>query len=194
MKKGNKSYSIGLSKPIIAKYVYDETTQLISYTDAFRCGEAVQAQITPAYVSAQLYGDNKIVDEVNEFKNAAITMGSTTMPWQAPKILFGHDVDNTTGVESAGANDVANYVGQAFVVKNSNGKYDALILPKVRYTEGAENFQTKGDSVSYVTPQLAGTAFPRDTDDVWRVKNFGFDSEDAAIEWIETTMGISLNP
>lgn len=188
--KGAKSYNIGLSMPIIAKYNYNAETGVITYSDAFRCGEAMNTTVTPNYVNAALYGDNKKVDEVNEFVDATLAIGSTTMPSNAPKILFGHDVNSTTGVETSGANDVSNYVGYGAAVKNSDGTYDAIVLLKARFTEGAENFQTKGSSISYVTPALSGSAVTRDTDDKWRIKNFGFATESDAVDWICTVMGI----
>lgn len=189
-KKGAKSYNIGLSMPIIAKYNYNAETGVITYSDAFRCGEAMNTTVTPNYVNAALYGDNKKVDEVNEFVDATLAIGSTTMPSNAPKILFGHDVNNTTGVETSGANDVSNYVGYGAAVKNSDGTYDAIVLLKARFTEGAENFQTKGSSISYVTPALSGSAVTRDTDDKWRIKNFAFATESDAVDWICSVMGI----
>ena len=189
-KKRAKSYNIGLSMPIIAKYNFNAETRVITYSDAFRCGEAMTTTITPNYVTGALYGDNKKVDEASEFVDATLAIGSTIMPSSAPSILFGHDVNGTTGVETSGANDVSNYVGYGVTVKNSDGSYDALVLYKAKFTEGAENFQTKGSSMNYVTPQLSGSAVTRDTDDKWRVKNFGFASESDAVDWICSVLGI----
>lgn len=189
-KKRSKSYNIGLSMPIIARYNYNAETGVISYSDAFRCGEAMNTTITPNYVTGALYGDNKKVDEATEFVDATLAIGSTIMPPAAPGILFGHDVNSTTGVETSGANDVSNYVGYGVTVKNSDGTYDAVVLVKAKFTEGAENFQTKGSSLNYVTPALSGSAVTRDTDDVWRIKNFGFASESDAVDWICSVLGI----
>ena len=189
-KKGN-GYKFGLSKLIIAKRTVDAGTGTVSYSDAFQCGEAMKATITPNYVTGELYGDNRKVADISEFVDASVVLGSTTMPYQATQILFGHDVNSTTGVERSAAGDVANEVGLGFTSKNHDGTYDACVIYRSRFTEGAEDFNTKGSSISFVTPELSGKALGREEDGEWRVKNYAFASESLAVDWICSVLDIT---
>lgn len=194
--KGAKAYNFGLSRPIIAQYTYTpaagQTPASVSYSDAFQCGEAMNTTVTPNYATGELYGDNKKVDEISEFKDATVSCGSTIMPLSAYSTLYGHTISTSGDASQTDqTSDTPNYVGYGFAIKNSDGSYDACVLVKVRFTEGAENFQTKGDGINYVTPSMEGTAMARDTDDVWRLKSYGFESEADAVDWICTTMGIT---
>jgi phi13 family phage major tail protein len=181
-------YKFGLSKLIIAKRTVSGGTG--SYSDAFQCGEAQTATVTPNFVSGSVYGDDKKVAEVSEFKDAAIQLGSTTMPASATGILFGHQI-GVDGVETSKASDVANDVGLGFTSKNHDGSYDACVIFRARFSEGAENYQTKGDGINFVFPSLSGSIMAREEDDKWRVKNFDFASESAAVDWICTILGIT---
>ena len=189
MLKGKK-YRFGLSKLIMAKRTYVEGTGA-SYSDAFQCGEAQTANITPNYATGSLFGDDKKVADVSEFTDAAITLGATTLPYQAAQILFGHSVNLSTGVEVSSAADSAGEVGLGFTSKNHDGTYDAVVFWRAKFTEGAEDFQTKGDGINFVTPSLNGTILPieDDTSD-WRVKNYNFSNESEAVDWICSTLGI----
>jgi phi13 family phage major tail protein len=187
MAQKKKVYKFGLSKLIIAKRTVSGGTG--SYSDAFQCGEAQTATVTPNFVSGSVYGDDKKVAEVSEFKDAAIQLGSTTMPASATGILFGHQI-GVDGVETSKASDVANDVGLGFTSKNHDGSYDACVIFRARFSEGAENYQTKGDGINFVFPSLSGSVMAREEDDEWRVKNFDFSSESAAVDWICSVLGI----
>ena len=185
------SYNFGLSKPIVAKYNYNPSTGVVSYSDRLVVGEGVNTSITPSYANAKLYGDNKAVEEVNEFKNAAVTLGVTTMPAEAGPPLFGHTLDADKKTEHSKAGDVSNFVGYGFTAKNSDGTYDACVLRKVKFVEGEDAYSTKGESITFKTPTLNGSALTPDDDGDWRTKQFGFASEALAVAWIDTTLGLT---
>lgn len=186
-------YNFGFSKPFIAKYSYDASTQQKSYSDGFLCGEGVSTTVTPAYANAKQYGDNRVCEEVNEFTSAAVELTVTKMPLKASEVLFGHTVDDTSEyTEVSKGGDTANYVGYGFTTKNSDGTYDACVLTKVKFTEGADGFTTKGDSITFKNPVLSGSAVEDETG-TWREKKFGFASEADALEWVQTKLGPSAS-
>lgn len=185
----NGAYNFGLSKPIIAKYNYDESDGTVSYSDLFQCGEAVNTTVTPNYANAKLYGDNKVVEEVNEFTNATLSLGVTKMPLKAANILFGHTIeDDTELTETSNVNDTANFVGYGFVTKNSDGTYDACVLLKCKFAEGEDSYSTKGESITFKQPTLSGSALASDADNNWRKKKFGFTTEALAETWIKSIL------
>lgn len=185
--------NFGLSRPWIASY--DEETD--TYSNAFRCGRLVNTSVTPNYVSAGFYADNNQVEDVQEFQNAAISLGIDTVPVQGVKVLFGHEVGED-GVETDNTADAGVFVGYGFVTaqtENGKKKYRACLLRKAKFTEGEESYQTKGDSVQFTNPTLSGTAYgvsnTKETNGEWRIKSPLFDTETEADEWIQNKLGVT---
>ena len=59
----NGAYNFGFSRPLVAKYSYNEGTGVVSYSDILQIGEGANTSINPSYSNAKLPGDNKIVEE-----------------------------------------------------------------------------------------------------------------------------------
>ena len=172
----------GLSNPIIAKL----DTSVGTYSEGFQCGKAVGSEITPNYNEGSLYGDNELAEYVKEFKDADVTLTVTELPLSAGKVMFGHTVSEEDKSITYATGDNANYVGYGFCVqeiKDGVVSYPAVWLPKVKFGDPAESFTTKGDSITFGTPQVSGKAAPDSTGN-WRYKQT-FDSEDKAITWLK---------
>ena len=178
----------GLSNPWIAKYT--EETGL--YSDGFKCGSAVGTDINPQYNEAKLYGDNMLKESAKEFKYADVTATVTELPIEAAEVMFGHKVDKDTSTIEYNTSDVSNYVGYGFYVSelvNGVNKYNACILPKVKFAESSDSYTTKGDSIEFKTPSISGTGMAV-SDGTWKkVKTFATESE--AISFIKTELGIT---
>ena len=175
--------SIGLRKPYIATLNSNGT-----YTGTATLGKAVSTNITPNYAEGSLYGDDIKCEEDREFTDASIEMGVTTVPTAFNNVMFGHTVSD--GLTTYNANDESNYVGYGTIgVEKVDGvkKYVAMFLPKCKFYDPGESLSTKGDSITYNTPTISGTAFALDSG-VWKYTK-ACDTESAAISWIETKFG-----
>lgn len=184
----------GLSNPWFAEL--DTTTG--SYSNAFQVGEAITTSITPEYNEASLYANNREVENVKEFKRATVTAGTSRLPIAARTVVFGHRVNNA-GEEVSGTDDSGKYVGYGFISKEmTNGvtQYMACIVLKVKFNEGEESFETKGESLAFKNPSISGTASAigvayndvKKTD--WRIKSPLFDTEEEADQWIQTKFNV----
>lgn len=179
--------NFGLSKPWIASLNPETNT----YTGAFKCGKAVNTTVTPNYNEGQLFADNQQTENAKEFKNAAVAMGVDSLPAKATEVMFGHKVEED-GTEVSNAEDEAAYVGYGFItteMQNGVKKYRACLLHKVKFTEGEESYTTKGDTITFSTPNLTGIAFANNTGD-WRTKSPYLDTEAAADAWIQEKLGV----
>lgn len=177
--------NFGLSKPWIAKY------SASGYTGAFQCGKAISTAVTPNTVTASLYADNQQVEDVTEFSNATVTLGVNTLPATAAPILFGHTKNGDEEVSNTG--DSASYVGYGFVVAAMDEgvkKYQGCVLHKVKFAEGEESYSTKGDQITFATPNLNGTAYGDERGD-WRTKSELFATEAEADKWVQTKLGVT---
>lgn len=182
--------NFGLSKPWIASLNAENDT----YTGAFKCGKAVNTTVTPNFNEGQLFADNQQTENVTEFKNATVVLGVDSLPANAPKIMFGHDVAED-GTETSNSDDAASYVGYGFItteIKNGVKTYRACLLHKVKFTEGEESYTTKGDSITFSTPNLSGVALANNSGD-WRTKSPSFTTEAEADAWIQEKLGITAS-
>lgn len=180
--------NFGLSKPWIASLNVESDT----YSGAFKCGKAINTSVTPNFNEGPLFADNQQTENITEFKNAAVVLGVDSLPATAPKVMFGHDVAED-GTETSNSEDAAAYVGYGFItteVKSGVKKYRACLLHKVKFTEGEESYTTKGDSITFSTPNLSGVALANNKGD-WRTKSPFFDSEAEADAWIQEKLGVT---
>lgn len=179
---------VGLSRPYIAQ-LDNETTK--HYTNCFKCGKAISLSVTPNYNEVKLYADNVLDEYVKEFKDGTISLGTDRLPAQAQTVMFGHTV-NTVGGQTITykSNDNANYVGIGFVIDevlDGAKSYTATIIYKCKFTEAADSYTTKGDSIEFKTPTVEG-AVAALSDYTWKtVKTFT--SAEGAEAFIQTTLG-----
>lgn len=177
---------IGLAKPYIAKLENEETK---TYSGGFKCGKAMAVNITPNYNEGKLFADNQLAENVKEFKDGTITLGTDRLPREAEKTCFGHE--NTEKGVTYKTGDSANYVGVGFFVNeilDGVKKAVAIIVYKVMFGEGAEEYSTKGENIEFKTPTLTGTISGLSTTE-WKDKK-NFDTEEEAEEWIKGVFGI----
>ncbi len=184
--------NFGLSLPIIAKLNPDTG----KYSDMFKCGTAVNTSVVPNYATGTLWGDNRKVEDVREFKDATVNIEVTSMPVKAAEVLFGHKVAED-GTVTEKASDEGNYVGYGFVAREMDGgrkKYRGCILLKVKFQEGEESYTTKGDNITFGTPKLSGAAEQigvGDEPEEWRRKSPAFRKEKEAEDWIEKEFNVT---
>lgn len=179
----------GLSNPYMAQL--DATAE--TYSNGFRCGKAISTSVTPNMSTASLYADNSEAERVDEFVNAAVGVGTDRLPAIAAHALFGHTVAD--GEETDKDGDANAYVGYGFYVsKMEDGKktYNAVVLTKVKFTEGEESYQTKGDQITFQTPTLSGSATAL-SNGVWRYKSPDFVQEINADVWIRNKLNIAVS-
>lgn len=182
---------IGLARPTVAELIEPAGT----YSNAFRCGKAIQIDIEPQYAEGSLYGDNSKAEYDKEFKYADVTLNTSTLPIEAHKVMFGHTTSTEKSAITYAASDESKYTGFGFYVTekvDGQRKYVASWLAKVKFSEGAESYKTKGDAIEYQTPSITGQALAK-ADGVWKEVEI-FDTEEKAQEWLDQKSGKTVQP
>ncbi len=135
-------------------------------------GKLITIGVTPTIAKAELYGDDETAERVSETANAAVSVGVTALPWDIGAKMFGYEV---TGED--GAKEIVNRIDD----KSAEGRfcycYGEVIdgkkhfyvveLPKTTFDLPADSVTTRGTSITFSTPTLAGVAVP-DPTGTWR--------------------------
>ena len=154
---------IGLRKPIIGKL----DTETGKYSAPFAFGKAIGLQVTPSYAEGALNADDVQAEYDKVFNYADVTLNTSTIPIQAHHDMFGHTVETETGKSiEFNANDENNYVGMGWIT--------------VEKVDGVR---------SYKTPSITGRALAME-DGKWKSVGI-FDTEAAALEWINGQFGVT---
>lgn len=180
---------IGFRHPWVAKYNRSTGT----YTDGFKCGHGVSLNIAPNYAEGSLFGDDVQVEYEKTFKDAAVSLGVTTLPQVAESTMFGHTVSEE-GEVTYKTTDEGNYVGTGWIsVEKIDGvtKYTGNILTCVKFSAGAEDYTTKGENIEFKTPVLEGKAIA-DANEAWK-KYEQFDTAEAAATYVKNFLNITEN-
>ncbi len=179
---------IGLRKPIIGKRNEDGT-----YEAPFRMARAVSLNITPNYAEGSLYADDELSEYEKAFADADVTLGTDTLPIKAATSMFGHALRGEEPNQEVAYNkdDENNYVGLAFVgVEKVRGKksFVAAFLPKVKFSEPASEYETRGSAINFKTPSISGKASVDDSGE-WKTTAV-CETEAEALAWINKKFGV----
>lgn len=152
----------GACKPFIAKRTAKGT-----YTDGFQCGKLMETVVNPQYAEASLYADNQLAEYRKKFKYADVTMNTNTLPKEADSVMFGRTVRETGG-STYNTNDEDNYVGYGFISEekiDGETKHVAVVLFKVKFSDGNNSYKTEGENIEFNTPSISGKAEAEDNGD-----------------------------
>ena len=161
---------IGFRYPIIAK------KGASGYTDAFICGKAVQGSATPTTYNVKFYADDALAENAAGVSDWAISLDVSDLPITALTVLYGHQVSDGKVIYSV--DDDPNDVGVGFyVVKQQNGvkSYVAEWFFKVKFTEPTESYTTQGETVTFNSDSINGTASVNEDRQFKIQKSFDFD-------------------
>ena len=142
------------------------------------------------YETYARYADDRQAEYVKEFIDADITLGISTIPVAMYETLFGHTV--STNAITFKSDDSSPYVGVGIIAPkmvNNEKTYEAMFIPKVKFADPSESFETKGNNITFKTPSISGKASALESG-VWKYVE-AFESESAAASWINSKFGVS---
>ncbi len=189
--------TIGLQYLICAPI--EETDSSVTYTGGIVMSYAIKADISIEINEGNLYADNRIVENLKEFKSGKLSLNGDHLSYEVQSMILGHKLsDITTGNGkklTARGDDSGKYVGVGFystTIKNNARNYRAIWLHKVKFGVPNESLETKGDSITFQTPTIEGTVLT-DIQGVWKDEAI-FPTEQAARSWLNEQAGIEEEP
>lgn len=152
-----------------------------TYGTPIRMAKAISAELSVEVAEAILYADDGADEVVKEFVSGELTLNVNDLLPADSAALLGQTQDDDN-VVYAGENDDPPYFAIGFRAKKANGQYKYLWLYKVKFAIPSENYQTKGDSIEFTTPEIVGQFIKR-PDGLWKAEHVAIPTEAAAAAW-----------
>lgn len=183
---------IGLLKPKYAKITITDTdgTEKETYGDVKVFAKAVTATSSINTSNAKLYADDGVAEMVNEFSSGQLTFAADDIEDDVEADISGATVD-TSGKKIVNKDtDAPQYVRFGFIVrrqKSGKVQYRAVVFPKVMFSVPADDYETKGESVSLKT-QTVTAEIMRNVNHEWRIKSTWLETETLAETFLKENL------
>lgn len=176
--------TVGLRDLFYAKITETETDGKTKSTYAApkRMAKAISASIAVTVAEGKLYADDAADEVEREFVGGTLTLGTNDLTDEVMADLLGHTLTED-GVLYANADDVAPYVAVGFRAKKPGGKFKYMWLYKVKFGVPNEDYNTKGEIITFNTPTITGDIMRRPDDGNWKTQHTGMPSEAVAEAW-----------
>ena len=194
---------IGLSKPYCAKY--SNAGETVNYSNGALMGGAVELSIElEGAEDNTLYVDNGPAESANTFVGGSVSLTTDDLLPEIMTQVLGivEQAMTESGVNTKDAkwyiwNDEQEtpYIGFGAIVKiqkNNVPKWQAVVLPKIQFTNPNDTFKTQGEKVEWGTPEISGNILRSDAaGHPWKMISSPMDSEADAEAAIKKFLGIT---
>lgn len=160
---------------------------LPNYGTALSMAKLVKVTDAPTYAEAKQYGDDELAEYVSEFTENPVDVETTDLSNDTAAAIYGAKIDETSKELSFDAEDNAPYGGFGFIsLKMVEGKksFVGIFYPKLKAQPQGEEFNTKGDSITFATAKMHFVGSPA-KNGVWKVISEDFSTLDAAKTWVD---------
>ena len=183
------------SLPVFAP-IASESNSATTYENGAFVGKMVKTEVKPNKVEGSLYADDALAEYETEFKDADISLETSTIPVDVYVSMFGETKGTagspTTETLTSKDSDAPQYGGYGFVsveVVDGEKRYLMYWVHKVKFSLPSETHTTKGDNIAFNTSSIEGKAVA-DKSGAWRTKTY-FETADEAINALKTKAGIA---
>lgn len=172
--------TFGLRGVTVAEY--HKTGGVVTYGTPISAGCAISVNLELLFAEARLYACDSLAEYLRECIGGNATFGAKYLPQAAQQLLFGSSVKTrsvtytdpatdtattktVTSVVTSG-NDSAPYVGfSGYAPDLIDGvrQWTAFVVAKVKFSPPSLLLQTKGQTITFQTPQTVGAFMPDDT-------------------------------
>lgn len=162
-----------------------ETDGVETYGTPTRLAKAIKAEMSVDVAEGVLYSDDSVDETVKEFVKGTLKLNTNDLDPEVAVKIFGQYMD-ANKVTFAGENDDPPYIAVGFRAKKPHGKFRYIWLYKVKFKIPSESFETKGDGITFSTPEIEGEFIKRDADGMWKADYTGLPSDSVASTWFNS--------
>lgn len=175
-----------------APFKSEPDTGLPKYGEKINLGELVKAELAITLASGEIYGDDRLVEKLEEFSSGSLSVEVVDMTEEKEAIIFGNSYDETNGLVKK-TDDVVPYGGIGYyksLVRSGKKYYRAYYYPKAKAAPGTDSANTKSSSITLASTPFTFTVFEPNDGDWQYIKVFETKSE--AESWIDEKLKTSV--
>ena len=162
------------------------------YGKPVRMAKAIQVGLSTQTAEANLFADDAVDETAKEFVSGTLTINMNDLDPKHQGVLLGQKTD-ADGVVYANGDDEAPYVAVGFRATKTRGRFRYVWLYKVKFAIPDENYQTKGDSITFQTPSIVGTCIKRN-DGEWKADYVGLPTDTSSTKWFDAVREKNMTP
>lgn len=189
---------IGMRHVVAAKVATETPGQALTYSAGMVVGKAIQGNLTWNRNDNPLYADDAIAENDNGATGGSIELGTDDLLDAVRAYLLGDEAVTSGGTtEYETTDEPAPYVGFGYVrvrIKNGVTTYQAVWYHKAQFGENTENAQTKGQTIEWQTPTIAGRIMGVQNDASGTIRfrrRATFETLAAAVAWLDAKANIT---
>jgi phi13 family phage major tail protein len=165
-----------------------------TYDAAVPFAPLVKVTESPSFNTVKAYGDDRVTGQMSEFKECPIAIEVNDLPNATAAAVMGAKLGEDQSLVWS-SNDTIPYGGFVFhihaLLPDTNKKvWRSFFYPQVQAVIQGRDYSTKGDSIVLANEKLTLNAIAA-MDDKWRYDSPDFDTEEEAIAWENTKLGVT---
>lgn len=190
--------SIGLRYCVYAPLTENDTAGTFSYGTGKRGRKYIKADVKINVAKNPLYSDDALAENAVEFIDGDITINKDDLTNALRKDWLGNTTQSinvggeTVDELTANDTDTPPFIGLGYIqskVIDNVRQYRAVLLTKVQFSEPDEAAETKGQNITWQTPNIVGKIFRR-IDGAWK-KEITTPSLATAIAWLSAKLNLA---
>ncbi len=150
-----------------------------------RLAKAIKVELSVNVAEGILYADDAIDEVVKQFTDGTIKLNTNDLSSESSSEITGQKIDGNN-ITFATEKDEPPYVAIGFRAMKTGGKFRYVWLHKVKFAIPSENYETKGDSINFITPEIEGTFGKLNKNGVWKCDYTGVETDDIAKTWFNS--------
>lgn len=169
-----------------AKQASAPANALPTYDAAISLSKLVRLSETPLFSEGSLYGDNELAEYAAEFVEADLEVEVTDITADTAAKVFGATIGDGGDITYS-TEDGQPYGGLAFVsckVNAGTKSFIGIFYPVVKGVLNGDNFETKGDSITFSTGSIKFKATGANNS-AWKITSGELTTEALAKAWVD---------
>lgn len=164
--------------------VCTETDGIETYETPKKLAEAMTADLSVKTADGSLYADDTLSESVTEFASGTLKLGIKDLTPEVIAEILGQLVDRNK-VVWAGKDDEPPYIAVGFRAKKTGGRFRYVWLLKCKFKVPSEKYETKGESIKFITPDIEADFTTRKKDGRWKADFVGTEKDEMAKTWFD---------
>lgn len=147
-----------------------------------KMADIMTAELSVSTADATLYADDVLSESATEFSSGSLKLGIKDLTPEVLAECLGQLVDQNK-VVWAGKDNEPPYIAIGFRAPKKGGKFRYVWLLKCKFKIPSEKYETKGESITFQTPEVEAIFTVRKKDGLWKADFVGLPTDTAATTW-----------